>query len=88
MRIRGAVLLAVLAALLSALSAVGASASNPAGTGYLWAQPGTAPVNVPMAQPPAWIPITPAAVVTTIPGSDYPWAQPGTAPVTVPFGQP
>jgi hypothetical protein len=88
MRIRRAVLLAVLAAAASALSALGASASNPAGTGYLWAQPGTAPVNAPMAQPPAWIPTTPAAVITTIPGSDYPWAQPGAAPVTVPFGQP
>jgi hypothetical protein len=51
MRIRGAMLLAVVAALLSALSAVGASASNPAGTGYLWAQPGTAPVTVPFGQP-------------------------------------
>jgi len=88
MRFRRAVLLAVLAAAASALSAVGASASNPAVTAYQWAQPGTAPVSVASAQPPAWIPITPTAPAVTIPGSGYPWAQPGSAPVTVPFGQP
>jgi hypothetical protein len=56
-------------------------------SGYAWAQPGAAPVTVPMAQPFVSIP-TVAVVAAPIPGSSYVWGQPGTAPVQVPFGQP
>jgi uncharacterized membrane protein YfcA len=86
MRMRRVVFLAVLAAAASALFGVGASAAALPGSGYVWAQPGTVPVNAQMAQP-AWIPTT-AVVTAAISGSSYRWAQPGTAPVYVPFGQP
>ena len=67
---------------------VGRAAATPPGSAYAWAQPGTAPVEVPFAQPPAWVPISGVMPAFTIPGSDYAWAQRGTAPVEVPFTQP
>jgi hypothetical protein len=45
-------------------------------------------VNAPFAQPPAWIPIIPTVVNTSLPGSSYVWAQPGAAVVSVPSAQP
>jgi hypothetical protein len=57
------------------------------GSDYTWGQPGTALVDIPDAQPPAWIPIAPTAV-SAMPVSDYRWAQPWTAPVTTPSAQP
>ncbi len=84
MRIRNAVLLAALAALVSVLSAAGASASTLPRANYAWAQPGTAPVTTPYAQPA--IPTATAAAPWA--GMSYAWAQPGTAPVTTPFAQP
>jgi hypothetical protein len=56
------------------------------GSAYAWAQPGTAPVSTPNAQPPAWIPI--GATAAFQPVSDYAWMQPGTAPVATPNAQP
>jgi hypothetical protein len=44
----------------AALAAAAVAAASPgptAVTGYAWAQPGTAAVAVPDAQPPAWIPV-------------------------------
>ena len=81
------VLLAGLLGALTALVLAASTAATPPGSDYAWAQPGTAPVSVPFAQPPAWIPIV-CAWVCTPPGSDYAWAQPGTAPVSVPHAQP
>jgi len=60
--------------------------SSPAGSAYVWAQPGTAPVSTPHAQPPAWIPIGP--VTAFHPVSGYTWAQPGTATVSAAHAQP
>jgi len=84
MRMRHVLLLAALAAAVSALSAAGASASMPPGASYAWAQPGTAPVTTPFAQPA----IPTASAVAPWAGMSYAWAQPRTAPVTTPFAQP
>jgi len=48
------------------------------GSGYVWAQPGTALVTSPYAQPPAWIPIGPLSFENPALGSSYVLAQPGT----------
>ena len=58
----------------------------PPGSSYVWSQPGTAPVSVPFAQPPAWI--LGAFAPTLPPTSSYGWGQPGTAPVNTPDAQP
>jgi hypothetical protein len=60
-----------------------AGAPLPPGSEYAWAQPGTAMVATPDAQPPAWIPIA-AQPAYAVQGMDYAWAQPGTAPVDQP----
>ncbi|HXY80095.1 MAG TPA: hypothetical protein VEH55_01890 [Gaiellaceae bacterium] len=90
MRTRRKVLLALPAPLIVALAlAAGGSSAAPPGATYGWNQPGCAPVVVPCAQPPASVPIAPAAVVVApVPGSSYAWAQPGTAPVNTPSAQP
>ena len=59
---------------------------SPPGSSYTWAQPGTAPIITQGAQPPAWIPIGPAAAFHPVSG--YAWAQPGTAPVITQDAQP
>ena len=84
------VLLALPAASIVALAlAAGGSSTGPPGATYGWGQPGCAPVTIPCAQPPASVPIAPAAVVVApLPGSTYEWAQPGTAPVDTPSAQP
>lgn len=88
MRIRRALLLTPLAAILSAMVGVTASASPIVpGSDYVWAQPGTAAVTTPYAQPPAWIPVAPSWT-SMYPVTDYVWAQPGTAAVTTPHSQP
>jgi hypothetical protein len=81
------ILQGLLVVMLFALSAAGASASAPPAPDYSWAQPGTAIVSTPDAQPPAWIltvttPSTPKCL------SAYDWAQPGTAIVNTPDAQP
>ena len=75
------------AAVLVALAVSRAAAALP-GSAYAWAQPGTAPVAVPFAQPPASVPISVMTPASSMPRSDYAWAQPGTAPADVPFAQP
>lgn len=72
-----------------ALSAAGGSAGavSPPGSGYAWAQPGAAPVNVAHTQLPAWIPLVPV-VCGTPARSAYVWVQPGTAVANVPEVQP
>src|SRR6266508_2925944 len=81
MRNTRTLLLTLLVAATAALAAGFASAAmSQPGTGYVWAQPGTAPASCPWAQPPAWIPIS-APIVTASPvelESAYVWAQPGT----------
>ena len=67
-------------------SAPAVAVSVPPGSTYAWGQPGTAPVTVPFAQPPAWIPI--ATTIPSPPASGYAWGQPGAAPVSTPFAQP
>ena len=69
------------------LPALAVAAPSLPGSGYAWGQPGTAPVDTPCAQPPAWVPIC-QAPASSIPPSDYHWAQPGTAPVTTPDAEP
>ena len=89
MRTSRKVLLALPAPLIVALAlAAGGSSAAPPGATYGWGQPGCAPVVVPCAQPPAGVPIAPAAVVAPVVGSSYAWAQPGTAPVNAPSAQP
>jgi hypothetical protein len=87
MRTRGAVFLTAFAAALSVSVGALAATSLP-NSNYHWAQPGTAHVVAPFADPPASISIaTPARIATVATlGSSYEWAQPGTAPVT-PSGQ-
>ena len=88
MRTRGAVVLTAFAAALAVSGGALASTSLP-GSDYHWAQPGTAPVTTPSAQPPASIPIAASTRIPTAAGlgSGYQWAQPDTAPVT-PSGEP
>jgi hypothetical protein len=80
-----ATLVGLLVALCVAAAPAAANSSLP-GSGYAWAQPGTAHVSTPHAQPPSWIPI--GSVPAFHPVSGYAWAQPGTAPVTTPGAQP
>ena len=90
MRIRFAVLLTLVTAAVLGPAAGGAATLLPPGSSYIWAQPGTAPVSTPFAQPPAWIPLA-APTSGAVPGVvdlAYAWAQPGTAPVNLPFAQP
>jgi hypothetical protein len=78
----------VLAALAIAPSVASATASmSLPGSGYAWAQPGTAPVIVPSAQPPAWV-LSAPSIAATYATTAYVWAQPGTAPVVVVSAQP
>lgn len=76
-----------LALLCLILPSVGATATVAPGSGYTWAQPGTALVSTPLAQPPAWV-----VAFATRPGlaplTTYVWAQPGAAIATTPFAQP
>jgi hypothetical protein len=67
---RSVVLLAALGTIAATLVAIrNAATVPPPGSGYQWVQPDCAPVTTPRAQPPAWIPITPA--LTPPPGSTY-----------------
>ena len=80
-------LVGLLATLVLALCVAGASAGAPPGSGYAWAQPGTASVVTLSVQPPAWI------FAFTLPSdrpgvSSYAWSQPGTAQLSTPFAQP
>jgi len=80
-------LVGLLATLVLTLCVAGASVAAPPGSGYAWAQPGTASVATFSVQPPAWIFAfvkAPAPPVL----SSYAWSQPGTAPVSTPFAQP
>ena len=61
MRTGRAVLLIALAAVCAVAAGRASASSGLPGAGYQWVQPGTAVVNAPFVQPPAWIPITPAA---------------------------
>jgi hypothetical protein len=79
------VLAAVVLGLTLGSAPVAAVAPLP-GADYVWAQPGTALVNNPHAQPPAWVPIGPVAAFQPV--STYHWAQPGTAPVETANAQP
>jgi hypothetical protein len=69
-----------------ALAAAPAVAVQPPGAGYVWAQPGCVHVANPCTEPPAWVPIGPAAAYRPV--AVYHWAQPGTAPVTTADAQP
>jgi hypothetical protein len=67
----------------SAIAAVlvGAASAAPPASQYVWAQPGTANVATPQAQPPTWIPTAAETFVLVAP--PYHWAQPGGwSPVT------
>jgi len=81
------ILLGLLAVLFLVVPSVGASATARPGSSYAWAQPGTAIVSTPFAQPPAWI-FAFATPSAPRPLSSYVWAQPGTAIVVTPFAQP
>ena len=82
----GALVLPIAAALAAAATA---SAASPASTAYLWAQPGTALLANPFAQPLPWIGTTPLEPVVLPPvDRAYLWAQPGSAPVNAPDAQP
>ena len=81
----------ILSAVVVAVGAIGAGAASgaasPPGSGYAWAQPGTAVVSAPYGQPPTWVPF--ALVAPESPAvSGYAWAQPHTAVVSVPDAQP
>jgi hypothetical protein len=58
------------------------------GSSYSWAQPGTAPVSTPFAQPPARILSPAAARVSAVAlSSGYVWAQPGAVSASAPSAQ-
>jgi hypothetical protein len=85
---RRTLLLASLALVVAMFTAVAPASTSPAGSGYVWAQPGTAPLSCPGAQLPAWLPLEAPAAMPILPGSGYVWQQPGTAPVSCPHAQP
>jgi len=79
---------ALLMAALILASAPKASSAVFATSAYQWAQPESAPVTTPFAQPPGWVPFAVQVTRPTWATSAYRWAQPGTAPVSTPFAQP
>jgi hypothetical protein len=69
----------------AALATPTAALAQPQSTAYRWAQPGCAPVTVPLAQPSARV-VGEAGVYR--PSNAYLWAQPGCAPVPTGWAQP
>jgi type IV secretory pathway VirB2 component (pilin) len=86
-RIRSAVSLASLAAVVAGIAPTAVAATSPAsGSAYPWAQPGTAAVTTQWTQPPASVPIA-SSVQAPTPGPDfsYRWAQPWEFGAAVPM---